>query len=326
MTTELIVGAVCLLVGLAGSAFCSGVETGIYTLSRVRLSLRSSGSGPDRLARMLKREVDRPSRVLATLLIGNTIFANLGSIGTSALLDPHFSAVMVVVLNVVLLTPLLFVIAESLPKEIFRTESDRLTYYAAPVLFWLRLLLTITLVLPLIELLVRLITRVLRLGDEAGLAEPGERIATLLKEGARHGLLSESQTSLLDRALLLRATTIRAEMRPWPQVAVVSTTWDRKRLGEFVASHTQSRYPVVDASGAVVGVVEHLDLCLHRDRTPVQLARPTVFLKPDDSVRDGLIRLRAAETRLGVVRHAGKPVGVVTTADLIEPLIGIASA
>ncbi len=126
---EIALSLALLVVGLAGSAFCSGVETGIYSLSRIRLNLRAS-RGDDTLARLLKREVERPARVLANLLIANTFFANLGSIGISALLDRHFSEVGVVVMNVVILTPLLFVLSESVPKEVFRVEADRLTYYA----------------------------------------------------------------------------------------------------------------------------------------------------------------------------------------------------
>jgi CBS domain containing-hemolysin-like protein len=322
MTTEHTISAALLVLGMAGSAFCSGVETGIYSLSRIRLSLRASGERAGVLARRLKAEVDRPARALATLLIANTIFNNLGSIGISALLEPHFSEVGTVVLNVLLLTPLLFIFSESLPKELFRTGADRLTYYAAPLLYAGRLVLTATLVLPLVELLVRGVTRALRLGDPSGLSEPGEKIAAMLKEGARHGVLSESQTTLLDRALLLRETRIRGEMIPWSQAEVVSAAWDRHRVAEFLATHRHSRYPVVDASGNVVGVVEHLDLCLAGSKGPGQLVRPAVFLDPEASVRDGLVRLRSADTKLGVVRQGGKPVGVVSTADLIEPLLG----
>jgi putative hemolysin len=321
MTNEALLSVALLTLGMLGSAFCSGAETGIYTLSRIRLSLRASGERPDRLARVLKREVEHPARVLATLLIANTFFNNLGSIGTSALLEPHFGDVSVVVLNVLFLTPLLFIFSESLPKELLRTEADRLTYYAAPLLFAGRVVLTACLVLPLIGLLVRVITRALGLTDASGLAEPGEKIAALLKEGARHGVLSESQTTLLDRALLLRETKIRGEMVPWSQAAVVSTAWDRPRLAEFLATHQRSRYPLVDLSGAVVGVVEHLDLCLNPKQPPAQLARPVVFLDPESSVRDGLVRLKAADAKMGVVRLAGRPLGIVSSADLIEPLI-----
>jgi CBS domain containing-hemolysin-like protein len=320
---EMTISAAVLAVGVIGSAFCSGTETGVYSLSRIRLSLRASREG-DRLARLLKREVERPARALATLLIANTFFNNLGAIGMSALLDGHFSEAGVVVVNVLVLTPLLLVLSDAVPKELFRTDADRLTYYAAPVLVAARWALTVTLVLPLIEWLVRLVGKRLGLA-EGSLASPGERIAAMLKEGARHGVLSESQTTLLDRALRLRETTIRGEMVPWSQAQVIAATWPRQRLTEFLATHRRSRYPVVDTGGGVIGVVEHLDLCVYPDRSPTELAHPVVFLDPEESVRDGLMRLRAAGARLGVVRQGGRPAGVVSTADLIEPLVGTGS-
>ncbi len=81
----------------------------------------------------------------------------------------------------------------------------------------------------------------------------------------------------------------------------------------------------MDTGGSVIGVVEHLDLCVTPEKPPSELVHPVVFLEPEESVRDGLVRLRAAGARLGVVRQGGRPVGVVSTADLIEPLIGTGS-
>ena len=40
-TSEIIIAVSLLVIGLVGMAICAGVETGIYSLSRVKLSLRA---------------------------------------------------------------------------------------------------------------------------------------------------------------------------------------------------------------------------------------------------------------------------------------------
>jgi CBS domain containing-hemolysin-like protein len=316
------------LVGLAGSALCNGTELGLYSLNRVRLSLRVAQPNPPRPAVLLKRELDRPGRALATLLIANTICGDLGATGLSAALEHMgYSDGAVVVLTALILTPLVFVFTEMVPKEIFRTQADRLTYSLAPVLWLMRWLLTATLVLPTVDLVVRGLTRALgRTSSEASLS-PRERLAALLKEGGQGGALSESQATMLDRALALKNTTVGDEARPWTQVVVVSPRWDRGRVLELIRVHAYSRFPVVDLGGRVVGILESVDVAIE-NRPITALMKPALTLPADTPVSEGLVKLAEADARMAVVMGRGKgpdaarPIGIVTAKDLVEPLTG----
>ncbi|HYE03395.1 MAG TPA: CNNM domain-containing protein [Phycisphaerales bacterium] len=326
MTIDPIAGWVALaVVGIAGSALCSGTETGLYTLNRVRLSVRAAhaGPGPGRAARLLQAEVEHPDRALAALLIANTFFNNLGAVALTGLLaGAGYSEWGLIALEVLILTPVLFVVAETLPKEVFRAEADHLMPRAVYFLLGVRWLLTATLILPAVGWIARRLTRLLGTHAEASLGSARQRIAALLKEGARHGVLSEAQTTLLDRAMAMRDTTVGDEMLPWARVRTLSEAQPWRQVAQVLRQAPFSRYPVLDGSGRVVGVVEHLDLCLAPGTAPGRLARPAISISPRTPVREALAQLTRAGARLAIVSRGERPLGIVTAKDLVEPLTG----
>ena len=139
------------VMGVVLSAMASGVEIGCYSLNRVRLAVWAGRHPPVQSARALLGEIERPDRLLATLLVCNMIANDLGSVATRNLLEgAGFAHATQVLFNVLILGPVLFVFGEAVPKELFRVEADRLTYLFARPLKWFRLALTIVGVLPLV--------------------------------------------------------------------------------------------------------------------------------------------------------------------------------
>ncbi|MFN0010787.1 MAG: CNNM domain-containing protein [Phycisphaerales bacterium] len=315
------------LAGLIGSALCAGGEMGCYTVNRVRLNLRARAAaldpGSDEAARVLAAELEHPARLLAVLLVGYNLFSYFLSLGLTALLEARgYTEWLIIILSTVLIGPVLFVLIDTLPKELFRAEADTLTYAIARPVRWFRVLLTATLVLPAVQATARFASHLLGGGDDSAIPTARERMAALLKEGVRHGALSESQVTLLDRAMALRDATVRDEMTPWPRVHKLPLDTEPRRALELACAAGSTRFPVVDARGQVVGVVNHLDLALQPGRTLADLMQPPVFLSPGLSVRAALLQLSETDSPLAVVIADGRPVGVATAKDLVEPLTG----
>ncbi len=204
--------------GLAGSAVCSGFETGSYTVDRLRLD--AAAAAGDRAAKRLTHELSRPSHLLATILVSNNIANYAGSLGLAAVLaGAGLTDLGVIVVNALVLTPALLIFGEILPKEMFRGGTDRLTIALAPVAAAARLALTLTLVVPALELFGRLVSRLTGAGMSEEYRSGRERVGALLHEGVRAGVLSESQSGLIDRAMELSETTVGEVMRPWREGA-----------------------------------------------------------------------------------------------------------
>jgi len=84
---ELIFWAMLVVLGLGASALWSGIETATYVVGRARLEARAAKPEPDRLARTLKLELDKPEHLLSGLLILNSLSDYIGVLALAKLLD-----------------------------------------------------------------------------------------------------------------------------------------------------------------------------------------------------------------------------------------------
>ncbi len=312
-------------IGAVGSMFFSGAETGLYVLNRVRLKLRAERG--ERAAQLVQEELDDSARLLVNLLVGNNMMNQLASFAVTSLFAAmHIGAWLEVIITALVLTPILFVFCETLPKELFRAHSDRWTYRFAYVIRGFRLLYTVTLLIPIVSALSSALLRLTGqertvLAEQQQEAERRE-VAALLKEGAGVGLLSDRQVTLLDSTLSLRDLTVAAEMVPWAHVIVADADADTDTVARQTAGTHYTRLPAVDRQGRVVGLVNALDVLLH-PATPVRgLLEPAAHIAPETSVREALRLLSHRRAAMGIVERHGKPLGIVTVKDLVEPLIG----
>ena len=125
LTTTLVIAGVSLVM----SAFFSGSETGLMSVSRVRLRGREYGRGPrGRRLDDLLRHIEDP---IMTCLIGTNLFNVLVSAVVTAALTERFGergewlAVLIVATVVILF-------GEILPKVLYREFPERLTVASVP--------------------------------------------------------------------------------------------------------------------------------------------------------------------------------------------------
>lgn len=318
--------------GVVLSVLCSGCEMGVYAVNRVRLHVRSSaGTGQaDRLAVMLNAELREPGRVLGCLLVGNNIANWCIGMGLTALLTgAGYSEGAIVVISALVLTPVLFVVCDALPKEVFRASAETLMYAAGPFVRGLRVVMTYSGVVAAVHVAAGLVGRLARAGGEGGATEAEEhsaraRMAVLLKESAGAGAISEQQAELLDRAFKLRSTRVGDEMVPWSAVRMLGAGLGRREALMALAERGGgwSRYPLVTPRGEVVGVLQKARLCVEAGKTPAEVAEPVVRLSQGMTVREALAELGKRGAKMGVVYEGERPVGIVTAKDLVEPLTG----
>ena len=309
---------------ILASALCSGIETGCYSINRVRLDLRAGRATPvDHAARIIRGELERPERLLATLLIGNNIVHFLSAETMHAFVHPFgLTEGVQVLINTLVIAPVLFVLGEAVPKELFRLRAELLTYQCSRFLFVVRMLLTLTGVLAMVRVVVRGAERLAGLPPAAA-SDARQQISALLKEGATHGVLSDSQVTLLDRALAFAGVTAADEMTDWAKVKALPADADHARAVRLLSYVPFARLPVIDRYGKVVGVVRQVDIHMRPTSTVAQIMTPVVRLKRTTPVPEALRMLAAARSRLAVIEDdGGMPLGIATTRDLVEPLTG----
>lgn len=308
-------------VGMLSTAVFAGMETGVYTMNRVRLTVRAARG--QRNAVRLRRELGRQNRTLSTLLIGTNAASYLLSYSIARLL--HGLALedwTLIAIEALAVTPVLFVFAETLPKDLFRTHADNWMYTLSPVLVAAKWVFRLVGLLPIVQVVAQLVARVL--GSSSAVAETArQRISQLIKEGVGSGVLTESQTTLADRALAMRNRTISTEMIPWNRVATVHRDAERPQRETLIRQRNFTRMPVVDDSGVVVGVLSSLDALLDPGRPTAELMIDPLTFDGRTPVRDALRAMRESRRKMAVVVAAnGRPRGLVTLKDLVEPMTG----
>lgn len=106
------------VVGVAGAGLLAGLETGMYTLSHVRLSIRAARG--NLAAARLAREYARPRRLLCTLLVAHALSGWTASFGVSQIFHSlGFGPIEAILLDLVVLVPVVFCLAKCCPRICF---------------------------------------------------------------------------------------------------------------------------------------------------------------------------------------------------------------
>ncbi len=323
-TPEIVFWLAVAVLGTVDSALWSGLETATYVVSRLRLESRLANPKTAKSARRLKNELAHPRRALATLLVMNNLSNYLGALALATLLAaaglPDWA---VTIINVAVLTPILFIFAETLPKEVFRTRAETFAYRFIPILTVVRTILTITGIVPLILLITGAAERML--GSKPIQPDDSERVRALLQEATGAGILSDEQSTLLDRAAAFGTTTAADEMIPWTRVRKIRDTDSIHDAAQTAAQSGHARLPLVDRRGLPVGVVDTIELLKAAARRPValrDLAVPVTTIDPTLTAPDAIARISQSGCPLAIVSTKDRPVGIVTLKDLVEPLTG----
>jgi len=323
MDAVLVMWLLLMLAGFIGSAIYSGMETGAYSLNRVRLQVRHHQK--DAAAASLYDMTGKPVILLSTLLIGNNVANYIGTAGMTVLLEAAaFGEWQIIALNVLIVTPMLFVFGETLPKDLFAAHADALMYRLTPVLTWSRRVFEWTGLLLVVVSFSRVMNRLLRGSGEMTTLHPRRQMTTLVKEGVAEGLLSDEQSAMVERVLAMADRRLEDEMTPWARVGRVRKTDSIEQLRKRAVESGHTRFPVEDAGGKVVGIVNIFEVLLSEDPSPsieLFMVEP-LRLDATTPLRLALRRLQAGDRHIAVVTRGNRPVGIVTIKDLVEPITG----
>ena len=307
-------------VGLVCSALYAGTETGIYVLNKMRLDLRAeSGSLAARVLRRMLRNFDS---LLAVLLIGTNLATYLTTFAISVL----FVFAMgeggrnTEWYTLATATGLLFVFGESVPKNLFQRSPERLVYRLVWFLRGSSFVFRWCGLLGLVRLMGRAISR--SRGSHLPLAHEG--LAAILAEGLSSGALTHAQAIMADRVMHLTDVTVDAVMKPMARVLTAPRGVTRERLLELVKEANYTRLPILEANGAVAGILDIYDVLMAAEPVePASVLTPPLVLPGRWTVTDALYHMQTSHAPMAIVADAhGRHVGMVTVKDLVEQIVG----
>ncbi len=323
--SELIFWWAIMFIGLGGAAMCSGFEVGLYTVNRVLVRVHAVGGHQGRRARVLESQIEHAASTLTALLVWNNISNYAGTLALTTLIATlGLADIEMILIQVVVLTPVLLVFSEAMPKEIFRSNANMLMERFAYVIYCMRLVLIWIPIVPVLMWVANGASKLVGVDTLGSLTTARERMADLLKFGSNQ--MSDAQVSLIERALELEHATVRSEMIPLRNAAFVRTNWSIAKARAFIRNHPYTRYPALSPKGQVVGILSSIDLYTQSEMDTHQsvqaLLHPPVRVEGGLSVSQALGKLSQGSGRLGIVTLGDRDVGIITRKDLIEPLVG----
>jgi CBS domain containing-hemolysin-like protein len=288
---------VLLSVGICGSFFFAGVETGFLSWNPLKVSYRASQG--DIYARWALHLLKYKERVLSTVLIGNNISIVVATL-TFVYLFTQLDQAVKLDLGVIpspetwILSPVMVIFTEMLPKSLFRIYSFRLTIKSIPVLiilYWIFLPVT---------WMFSLIGRIFQSSKEGGktfATNVRREMVLLAQEGSKRGTLFEYATIFIDNIFKLKDKTIEYLAQPENSSLTGDTadTAGKKRVkttdtvsdifqGDYSFNH--DRILVYDENGKrAFGWATVLDLARADKNTKIaDITRPLAELQEDNSL------------------------------------------
>ena len=224
-----------------------------------------------------------------------------------------------------MVTPLVFLFGDALPKELFRVFANSWMYPCAWILKTLRIIFTWTGVVPVVRLLGEAASRLL--GAKPDRQEPErKRLLQALREGHQVGVIGGGHIEIADRIFGLSERPVSECVLPLRKAVVVPAVASITDREEILRKSSFSKYPVVTWSLGMVeitGIVSALDLLLEPTKSPVELAQPPLMITPETSVLDAARKMRQSRRTMAVVGAPGAaPLGIITLKDVLEPVVG----
>ncbi len=310
------------------SAFFSGSETALTASSRASmLRLEKQGS---RRAAIVNRLLEARERLLGTLLLGNNAANIIASTLATGLLLAWFGEVGVLYATIVM-TVVVLVFAEVLPKTAAFNAPDRIALAVAP---WLDSAVRLFApVLFAVELLVKRLLRLIgmHVADQS-LLSPHEELRGAVDLLHREGGVEKHDRDMFSGLLDLRDLTVSDVMIHRTEMITVCADDPPDQVVKSVLEAQVTRVPLWRGKPEnIVGVLHVKDL-LRAVQTAdgdlakldlTALARPPWFVPEIRPLSEQLKAFRRRKTPFAlVVDEYGEVMGLVTLEDILEEIVG----
>lgn len=299
----------------------------MMSLNRYRLhNLAEKGN---RSARLARRLLQTPDRLLSTILLGNNV-ANLTAASVASVIALRTYGEAAIAASGFVLTFVVLVFAEVAPKTLAASHPERVAFPAAYPLFVLQKLFYDW--IPVIRLVNILGTGLLRpfgiVPRRASMSLDPEELRIAVRDSEAH--LSPQHQEMLLRILELESMTVDDVMLPRTDIEAIDLDDDWDDIVEQLATSHHTRLPVYRGSMDHVEGVLHLRKVLHLSRTNKfnreeleKMIRPPYFIPEGANLMQQLLNLQSQRRRFGlVVDEYGDLKGLVTVEEILEEIVG----
>ena len=319
------ISIVIILTTLVLSAFFSGFEIAYVSSNKVHIEILKKQEGL--IANILTRLTYRPSKLLATMLVGNNLALvvygfEMGKVMT-LLLPPFFQNVL---WHTIISTLIILITAEFMPKVFFQIYADQLLkLFAIPAYFFYLLFY------PFSSFIIWISDFVLRVffktkGDYVPLSFTKVELVDYISEQMGNAPKKEevdAEVQMFQNALEFSGVKAREIMIPRTEIVAVDLNETIENLiATFVSSGFSKILIYNENIDDIVGYVHSFDM-FKKPKTIKEVLIPVVTIPETIQINEVLnLLMRKRKSMAVVLDEYGGTSGIVTLEDIVEELFG----
>ncbi|WP_405205048.1 hemolysin family protein [Aquimarina sp. LLG6339-5] len=313
------------------SAFFSGMEIAYISSNKIHIEIEKKQDGF--LANILSRLTKRPSKFIATMLVGNNIALVVYGFYMGELLMgfiqgyyPDMAPSFNLLLQTIISTLVILLTAEFLPKVFFQIYANTLLkVFALPAYFFYVLFWFISSFVIWISDFV--LKKFLKTdGDEVQLAftktELGDYINEQMETVEAHDEI-DSEIQIFQNALDFSDVKSREVMIPRTEIIAIEKSQSLEEVSQLFIDTGLSKVLVFNATiDDIIGYVHSFEL-FKKPKSIRSILLPVVFVPETMYVKDVLNLLTKKHKSIAVViDEYGGTSGIITVEDIVEELFG----
>jgi putative hemolysin len=280
-------------------------------------------------ARHVAKLVERPEKLLSTILLGNNLVNTAAAALATTLASLYLKPEQAVIVATVVVTIVLLIFAETTPKTLATHHAERIALlFAQPIKF---LSWVLTPFVFMLSLIASSFTKMFGGTPTSKLLASEAEIRTMISVVHKEGTMDEAQAEMLHAVFEFATRPVHEVMIPRLEVVGIE---QGKSLGDFLQLYTESplsRFPVFQENmDNIVGVLSVKDVLMSLAKNDISndvliddLIRPAYFTPESKPINDLFAEMRDNNFRMAVVidEHGGTA-GIVTLSGLVEEIVG----
>ena len=302
------------------SAFFSSLETALFHLK-----------SHQKVNKTVKKLLNNPKKLLASLLTGNTIVnISIGSLAAYYTLNnfqnSKYSQSSLLLFEVIVVTIILLIFGEIIPKTFAIVKSDKLANLLAKILdVVIRLIYPITFIF---LQMTKFIIKVLPIKKEE-IFDTEEELKMLAEIGEEEGTLKQTESDMIQSVFEFKNKLIKEILTPRVDVIALNSTDSLDIAMDMIIEKKYSKIPIYKESiDNIKGVLYAKDIIPYligsRPKIDIlKLAREPYFVPETKPIDELLEEFKQKKTNIAVVVDEwGGTSRIITLEDVVEEVMG----
>ncbi len=323
----IVIGSIIALLVLSG--FFSGSETALTATSRARMhELERKGN---KRASTVKRLVQYPERLIGAILLGNNLVNILASALATTVFLKLFGDAGVVYATLVM-TALVLIFSEVMPKTYAITNPDRMALVVAPILRWVVMILAP--ITAAVQFIVRATLKLLgvNVDNAENVLSAHEELRGVIDLHHLEGSVVKDDRDMLGGILDLRDLEVSDVMVHRTKMQTIEATLPNEEIVDAVLSSGYTRMPVWEnEQDNIVGILHAKDVLKGlmdvggdvKKLDIQELSTKPWFVPDTTSVPDQLDAFLKRKAHFAIaVDEYGEVMGLLTLEDILEEIVG----